>query len=99
MYTQEHSESRPQYTRCMPCPLTLTSSSLSEEEHQLEAVHLLLVLHTDNNTDGNKLVIFSSIALYDCLLITQLHSGDDWPGSFGIHSLLYSTVRLTQEGR
>ena len=54
MYTQEHSESRPEYTRCMPCPLTLTSFSLCEEEHQLEAVHLLLVLHTDNNTDGNK---------------------------------------------
>ena len=25
---------------------------------------LLLVLHTRNNTDGNKLVIFSGIALY-----------------------------------
>ena len=64
-------------------------------------MHLLLTHNNDNNTDGNKLVIFSGIALYDCLLITQLHSGNDWPDSFGIHSLLYSTVGFTriEEGR
>ena len=31
---------------------------------RLLSLALLLVLHTHNNTDNNKLVIFSSIALY-----------------------------------
>ena len=35
-----------------------------KQYHLLVAVRLLLVLDTHNNTDGNKLAIFSGIALY-----------------------------------
>ena len=44
--------------------ITIAPSYTGKNITHLLPLALLLVLHTRNNTDGNKLVIFSSIALY-----------------------------------
>ena len=44
--------------------ITIVPSCTGENITRLLPLALLLVLHTRNNTDGNKLVIFSGIALY-----------------------------------
>ena len=44
--------------------ITIVPSYTRKNVTRLLPLALLLVLHTRSNTDGNKLVIFSSIALY-----------------------------------
>ena len=44
--------------------ITIVPSYAEKNITSLFPLALLLVLHTRNNTDGNKLVIFSGIALY-----------------------------------
>ena len=44
--------------------ITIVPSYTGKNIMSLLLLALLLVLHTRNNTDGNKLVIFSGIALY-----------------------------------
>ena len=43
---------------------TIVPSYTGKNTTRLLSLALLLVLHTHNNTDGNKLVIFSGVALY-----------------------------------
>ena len=44
--------------------ITIVPSYTKKKNHSLLLLALLLMLRTRNNTDGNKLVIFSGIALY-----------------------------------
>ena len=44
--------------------ITIVPSYTGKNITHLLPLALLLMLHTHNNTDGNKLVIFSGIALY-----------------------------------
>ena len=56
-----------------------------------------VVLSTRNNTDGNKLVIFSSIALYHG--DTKCHGPGKrpWPGTIQyVYYTIFSTCTLTQ---
>ena len=54
--------------------LTYTGKNIT----RLLPLALLLVLHTLNNTDGTKIVIFSAIALYygdTCMVISKTQNG------------------------
>ena len=55
--------------------ITIVPSYTGKNITRLLPLASLLVLHTRNNTDGNKLVIFSSIALYygDTYIITEVN--------------------------
>ena len=54
--------------------ITIVPSYTEKNITRLLPLALLLMLHTRNNTDGNKLVIFSGIALYygDTYILTRL---------------------------
>ena len=54
--------------------ITIVPSYTGENITRLLSLALVLVLRTCNNTDDNKLVIFSGIALHNCdIYIVHIH--------------------------